>query len=187
MKALSDELRVRILAFLCENTAGPREIADSLGEKVTTVRYHVDELRKGGWIGDDPTILGRGGHYRAIRNMVIPPAAWDRLPEQAKHKLAVHILRHLYADVGASVEGGVFRESGVHLSLTPMVIDHRGQREVQRMLERTLADLTAIQRESDRRRTRGPENLTSLTVALFGFESMRDAAAGSRASATMRL
>lgn len=190
MKALSDELRVRIYAYLCDHAAGVAEIAAAVGEGPSTVRHHIDQLRAGGWIADDPSVPGKGGHYRAIRSMVIPASAWDRLPEAAKHKLAIHILRHLYADAGASIEAGYFLRPGIHLSLTPMVVDAQGKADVRRVLERALEELLGIQGESDRRlqaaRT-GDGGATSLSVALLGFESLRDPAAGARAQATMRL
>lgn len=190
MKALSDELRVRIYAYLCDRAAGPREIATALGERHSTVRYHVDQLRAGGWIGDDPSVPGRGGHYRAIRGMVISPGAWDRLPEPGRHKLAIHLLRGLYADAGASIESGSFLRSGAHLSLTPMVVDSQGKEDVERVLEEALRELAGIQRESDDRREAAGGSFRdgiSLTAGLMGFESARDPGEGARAPATMRL
>ena len=190
MKALSNELRVRIYAYLCEHTAGPREVAEALGENPNSVRYHVDQLRDGGWIADDPLVPGKGGHYRAIRSMVISPAAWDRLPEAAKHKLAIHLMRDLYADACASMEAGYFLRPGIYLSMTPMVVDAQGKDDTRRVLERALTELIDVQVESDRRMEAagtGDASATSLTVALIGFESLRDPAVGTRAAETMRL
>ncbi len=191
MRVLSDELRVRIYAYLCDHTAGPSKISDALGENKNSVRHHIDRLREGGWIGDDPSVTGRGAHYRAIRSMVIPPGAWDRLPAPAKHKVAVHMLRHLYADAGASLAAGRFIKPGIYMSLSPMVVDAQGQEDVKRILENALSELAGVQVESDHRRRLGGGSHsgadTSLTVGLFGFESVRDPDAGARPSATIRL
>lgn len=190
MKALSDELRVRIFAYLCDHTASVAEIAKVVGANESRVRYHVDELRNGGWIADDPSIPAKGNHYRAIRGMVIQAAAWERLPEAARHKVAVHLLRHLYSDAGASIEAGYLLRPGVHLSLTPMVVDAQAKDDARRVLERALEELQGIQTESDARLTAANTEdsaATSLTVALFGFESLRDPADGARAQETMRL
>jgi DNA-binding transcriptional ArsR family regulator len=192
MKALSDELRVRIYAYLCDHTASIAEIAAALGAPTSNVRYHVTELRNGGWIAHDPSVRGKGKgwYYRAIRSMVIPPSAWERLPEAAKHKLAVHLLRNLYADAGASMEAGRFLRPGIYMSLTPMVVDAQGKEDVRRVLERTLGELLDIQTDSDHRLRgagTGDNGATSLTVGLLGFESLRDPAKGARAQETMRL
>lgn len=190
MEALSDELRVRIFAYLCLNAAGASEIAAALGVSWHAVRYRLEHLRKGGWIADDPSVPGRGDHYRATRAMVIPPGAWDRLPDLARHKIAVRMLSDLYADAGASIAAGRFLRPGIYMSLTPMVVDARGRKDVNRVLERTLTELVGIQAECDQRLQSArsvecPE--TSLTIGLTGFESLRDPAEDARASATMRL
>ncbi|HEU5106328.1 MAG TPA: winged helix-turn-helix domain-containing protein [Solirubrobacterales bacterium] len=190
MKALSDEMRVRIFAYLCDHTASVAELAAYLGAPESNVRYHVDELRNGGWIADDPSVLGKGFHYRAIRGMVIEPAAWERLPEAAKQKIAVHMLRNLYADAGASIAAGYMLRPGIYMSLTPMVLDAQAKGDARRVLERALKELLGIQTESDdRRRKDGADDssATSLTVAMLGFESLRDPAEGARAQETMRL
>jgi DNA-binding transcriptional ArsR family regulator len=190
MRILSDELRVRIYAYLCDHTAGPSEVADVLEVNKNSVRHHIDRLREGGWIGDDPSVPGRGGHYRAIRSMVIPPGAWDRIPEPAKHKVAVHMLRHLYADAGSSLAANRFLRPGVYMSLTPMVVDAQGQRDVKQILEEALRELAGVQVESDHRRAKAGQDAGTeipLTVGMFGFESLRDSDGGARPSATMRL
>lgn len=190
MEALSDELRVRIFAYLCLHTAGSREIAEALGVSESSVRYRLEHLREGGFIGDDSSIRKRGRHFRAIRSMIIPPGAWNRLPGLARHKMAAHMLRHLYADIGASIAAGHFRRAGVHASLTPIVVDEIGSKEVERVFERALRELAVVQKESDDRVEAAgvaANPVTSRTVGLLDFESSRDPAEGDRASATMRL
>ena len=189
MEALSDELRVRIFAYLCLHAAGSKEIAAALMVSESAVRYRLEHLREGGWIGDDPSIRQRGRHYRAIRSMIIPLGAWGRLPDLARHKLAAHMLRHLYADIGAATAVGHSSRPGIHASLTPMVVDEIGSKDVRRVLERALRELAVVQKESDDRVEAGVTaiRLASRTVGLLDFESSRDPAEGDRASATMRL
>src|SRR6476469_561313 len=100
MKALSDEIRVQIFAYLCDHTARMSEVAAALDLPPTVVRHHVRSLRNGGWIAVEHSVPKSGYHYRAIRAMLIPPQAWSRLPELGRHKLAAHMLRDLYSEIG---------------------------------------------------------------------------------------
>lgn len=190
MEALSDELRVRIFAYLCLRAARSKEIAEALGVSLSSVRYRLEHLREGGWIAIDPKVRKRGNYYRANRAMVLPPEAWDRLPSLARHKLAAHMLRHLYADVGASISAGNTDRPDIKASLTPMVVDEIGRREVERVFDRTLRALAVVQKESDDRAEGAggsAEPVASRTFGLLSFESSRDPAEGHRVSASMRL
>jgi DNA-binding transcriptional ArsR family regulator len=189
MKALSDEIRVQIFAYLCDHTARMSEVAAALDLPQNVVRHHVTSLRNGGFIAVDPSVSKSGYHYRAIRAMLIPPNVWTRLPELARHKLAAHMLRDLYSEIGASSEAGFFLRPGLFMSLTPMVVDAQGQRDARHVLEEALKELAGIQRESDARRAaaRTDKSGISMTAGLLGFESLRSPASGARPSATMRL
>ncbi len=190
MKALSDELRVRIYAYLCEHTAGAREVAEALGADNGVVRHHIGTLRDGGWIDIDPTAEGRGNQYRAARGMVIPFGVWERLPEAVQQQVAIRIMRLLYSDAASSMEAGFFLRPGVHASLTPMVVDAQGQRDAKRLLEGTVTGLGEIQDESNSRMKEAGRNNgqgVSLTVGLIGFESLRSPADGLKASQTVTL
>lgn len=190
MKALSDELRVRVYAFLCEQTAGAPEVAEALDADKGMVRHHIGTLRDGGWIDVDPAAEGRANQYRAVRRMVIPANVWERLPEAVQQQVAVRIMRLLYSDAAGSMEAGFFLRRGVHASLTPMVVDTQGQRDTKALLERTVTGLLDVQEESNGRmneagRTDGQG--VSVTVGLVGFESLRSPTEGVRASQTVTL
>ena len=190
MKALADELRVRVYAFLCEQTAGAREVAEALGADNGMVRHHIGVLADGDWIDVDPMADGRAKKYRAVRRMVIPANVWERLPEAVQHQVAVRIMRLLYSDAAGSIEAGFFIRRGVHASLTPMVVDTQGQRDTKALLEGTVTGLLDIQEESNGRMAeagRANGQGVSLTVGLVGFESLRSPSEGIGASQTVRL
>lgn len=188
MRALADELRVRVYAYLCEYEAGAAEVAKALGAPKNSVRYHVAELVQDGLIDADRTT--RGKKYRALRPAVVPTGVWDRMPSSLRRHVAVRMMRRLFADAGESMEAGLFFRPGVHLSLTPMVVDAQGQREVKKLLEATVDGLLAIQAESNTRMEesgRDDSQGVPLTVAVAGYEAQRDPAEGLKASQTVRL
>jgi DNA-binding transcriptional ArsR family regulator len=190
MKMLSDELRVRIFAYLCDHTATADEVAKALSEHPSKVRYHLKELRQGGWIADDPSIPGRGGHFFATRPSILSPSTWERLPEAARHRIAVKLMRLLFEDAAASMEAGYFLRPGAQVSLTPMVLDVQGKEDARRVVERALEELLVVQTQSDLRLEegdRGDAAAGSFTVSCCAFESLRDPSLGARAPATMRL
>jgi DNA-binding transcriptional ArsR family regulator len=190
MKTLSDELRVRIFAYLCDHTASATELARVLSAKLSRVRYHLDELRGGGWIAEDSSVSGKASHYRAVQGMVLPPSVWKRLPQAGRQRIAVRLLRLLYADAGASMAAGRFLDPDAYLSLTPMVVDSQGMEDARQVLEQALERLLGVQEQSDQRRkttSQAESETTSITVALLGFTSTRDPAEGARASSTLHL
>jgi DNA-binding transcriptional ArsR family regulator len=190
MKALSDELRVEIYAYLCEHVAGSKEVSEALGVDRGIARHHMNVLRDGGWIDAAADVPGREVAYRAVRQIVIPAAVWDRLPEAVQQQVAFRMMRALFGDVAESMEAGFFFRPGRHLSVTPMVVDAEGQREVKELLESNVGGLANIQRLSNDRMTaagRSNGQAVSLTVGLIGFESLRDPAEGAKASLTKRL
>lgn len=83
MKALANELRVRIYAYLCEHPAGSPEVAKALGESKNTVRMQVAELAEAGWLEAMPS-PGRTKIYQARRPVMLPADVWDRLPEAVR-------------------------------------------------------------------------------------------------------
>lgn len=189
MDALSDPLRIRVFAVLCEQSASVVEVAGILGERDNNVRHRVRDLEALGWVEPENEDV-RGTKFRAVRRVVLPPGVWDRLPEAARQQVAVTIMRQLYADSRASMEAGLFVRLGAHLTLTPMVVDTQGQRDTKDLLEATLDALTVIQGESAKRMGgggRGNGQATSLTVALAGFESLRTASDAVGAAQSMRL
>lgn len=113
MRALSDEMRVRIWAYLCEHTAGAPEIAKAIGESQNGVRFHVGELASGEWI-EPVASSGRAQKFRARRQSPLPPGIWERLPEDLRQHVGVRLLRIFYTDAKESMEAGSFFRPGVH-------------------------------------------------------------------------
>jgi DNA-binding transcriptional ArsR family regulator len=49
-KALSHEMRARILALIAEGAASPKQVADRLGQDIRSVAYHVRVLQRLGCV-----------------------------------------------------------------------------------------------------------------------------------------
>lgn len=188
MRILSDESRVRIYAHLCEREASRAEIQQALAIPNNKVRYHVLRLEEGGWI-ESRSAEGQTT-YVATRPILLPADAWESLPTPVREHIAAKIWRRLLVDVEESMDAGFFFGDDVHLSLTPMVVDEEGRRQVKEWLESCVEGLISIQQDADARvkkSSRRDRELHSLTVLLTGYEAVRDPADGVRASRTVRL
>jgi DNA-binding transcriptional ArsR family regulator len=188
MRILSDESRVRIYAYLSEREASRAEIQQALAIPNNKVRYHVVRLEDGGWI--ESRFAEGQTKYTATRPVVMPANVWDNLPTPVREHIAARIWKRLLVDVEESMDAGFFFGADVHLSLTPMVVDEAGRRQVKEWLESCVEGLIAIQHEADVRAKKAgsrDRELHSLTVLLTGYEAVRDPAQGIRASRTVRL
>lgn len=188
MRILSDESRVRIYAYLCERDASRAEIQQALAIPNNKVRYHVLRLEEGGWI--ESRFAEGQTKYAATRPILLPADVWEDLPIRVREHIAARIWKRLLVDVEESMDAGFFFGDDVQLSLTPMVVDEEGRRQVKDWLESCVEGLIAIQHDSDVRveeSGKRDRELHSLTVLLTGYEAVRDPADGVRASRTVRL
>src|SRR5215218_1133634 len=81
-KALSHSVRAQALTLLTSRTASPKEIADELDQKLTTVSYHVRVLERLGLIElvEEESIRGSVAHfYRAVEQDVFANPSWASL------------------------------------------------------------------------------------------------------------
>lgn len=82
-KALSHPLRAQALTIFGERTAGPKEIADELAEKLPNVSYHVRVLEELGLIElvEEETVRGSIAHfYKVVEQDVDSYPVWKWTP-----------------------------------------------------------------------------------------------------------
>jgi DNA-binding transcriptional ArsR family regulator len=193
MHALSKQLRVEILAILCERVASPKELSAELDEGLSQVSYHIQILRKCRLIELDHKAQRRGAiehFYRAAAPTLVPRGAWNNLPPAMREKvISPDILREFFADASASIRTGIFDRPPSELSHTPLILDRDGCEELERLCEGFLDSLTKLQAKVDKRLAKeGTEatDATSATVFLATFPSTRGLKEGKKASARRR-
>lgn len=193
MKALSKQLRAECLAIFCERVASPKELAEELGQGLSQVSYHVQILRKCRLIIEDHKVPRRGAvehFYRAATPSLVPPDTWDNLPPAVRMKvISMNILQEFFEDTAASIEGGIFEELPGELSLTPLVLDASGVKELRRLSGDFLESVLEIQANiNERLRKEGTKatDAVSATVFLASFLSARSLKEAKKASARRR-
>jgi DNA-binding transcriptional ArsR family regulator len=81
VRALADPLRLRIVEALIEDARSPKQVADLLGRKPTSLYHHVRVLEAAGLIRQTGTQRKRGtveGYYRAVyRELRVDPALFS--------------------------------------------------------------------------------------------------------------
>jgi DNA-binding transcriptional ArsR family regulator len=175
-KALSHPMRARILMILNERVASPNEIADTIGERLPNVSYHVRALLELGTIELVDTAQRRGAiehYYRAIVRPFFSDKDWKRLPRSGRQAISDSILQILWDDVSESIKAGAFEaRADRHLTHSRMALDDEGWAEMTKLLNGVLGDVEKIEAAS-RNRLRKAGNGAGIptTFALMHFES----------------
>ncbi len=194
MQALSNRVRVRVLAIFCERVASPKEISEELNEELGQVCYHVTVLRECHLIVADHKIPVRGAvehFYRATAPTLIPPDAWDNLPPGMRKSVSVNLLQEFFNDASASMKADVFDGPPGELSWTPLILDTLGVEEFGKLSRDFLASILELQADASKRLPKKKKgnaamDAVSATVFLASFLSARSPEDGKKASATKR-
>lgn len=192
MKALSNEVRVKVFAIFCERIASPKEVSEELDEGLSQVSYHVSVLRECRLIVLDHKTPRRGAvehFYRATVPTLIPPDAWEGLPPPIRKMVSLGILQEFFEDAYASVDAGVFDSPPGELSWTPLVLDALGVEEFGQLSRDFLEAVLALQTKANKRLPKGKgkaADATAATVFLASFLSARNPKEGMKAFGTKR-
>jgi DNA-binding transcriptional ArsR family regulator len=174
-KALKHPLRVEILAILDNRTASPTELAEDLNNRLSTVAYHVKQLKKFKCIELVRTRPVRGAtehFYRAIRRPYFHDADWQLLPLSARQGISGSIVQMIFGDAAASFDAGVFdANDDRHLSRTPLMLDRQAWIEMNQMLNETVERALDLQAEAAERMVKSGEPGISARMALLGFQT----------------
>lgn len=158
-KAFAHPLRVQILIILNEKVASPNLLSQELDQSLNLVAYHVRVLEKYDCIELVDTKQRRGAtehFYRATRRQFLTDSEWARMPENLRPGLAGAMLKSVFEDLEAASNSGTLDEvDDLHLSRTPMVVDHQGWTDVSDLLRQTLDRVLEIQAEASQRISEG--------------------------------
>src|SRR3954447_9506977 len=171
-KALAHPLRARILQRLGERVASPADLAVELGAPLGVVSYHVRMLRDYECVELLRTEPRRGAlqhFYRATARPHLDEQQWRTLPPGLRRELAGETLMQVIDDLGEAADAGMLDDPEPMVTRTPLQLDERGWRKLNRLLARTHEQALAIASESSARRTdeRATGFATELAVLHF--------------------
>ena len=166
-KALAHPLRARILQRLGERVASPGDLAVELGAPLGVVSYHVRMLRDYECVELVRTEPRRGAlqhFYRATARPNLDESQWRTLPSGLRRELTGETIQSLVNDLAQAADGGKLEDPEVVLTRTPLELDERGWRKLNKLLARTHEQALAIAAESSARRNEGTSD------GVFGTE-----------------
>jgi DNA-binding transcriptional ArsR family regulator len=169
-KALAHPLRARILQRLGERVASPGELAVELGAPLGVVSYHVRMLREYDCVELVRTEPRRGAlqhYYKATARAVLDAEQRRSLPAALRGELSGETLQGLVDDLGAAAEAGALADPETVVMRTPLELDERGWRKLNRLLARTHEQALQIAEESA---GRGAEGRFAAELGLLHFK-----------------
>src|SRR5918998_4509023 len=150
-KALAHPLRARILQRLGERVASPGDLATELGAPLGVVSYHVRMLRDYDCVELVRTEPRRGAlqhFYRATARPNLDDEQWRTLPSGLRGELTGETLNALVTDLAGAADAGALQDPEVVLQRTPLELDERGFKKLNKLLAKTHDQALAIAAES---------------------------------------
>ncbi len=167
-KALAHPLRARILQRLGERIASPGDLAVELDAPLGVVSYHVRMLRDYDCVELVRTEPRRGAlqhFYRATARPNFEEQQWRTLPSGLRGELSGETIQTVIDDLAAAADAGMLEDPELVLTRTPLELDERGRKKLNKLLARTVEQALAIASESA---SRGDEKFaTELAVLHF--------------------
>src|SRR3954463_10564259 len=140
-KALAHPLRARILQRLGERVASPGDLAVELGAPLGVVSYHVRMLRDYDCVELVRTEPVRGAlqhFYKATARPNLDEAQWRTLPTTLRGELIGETIQGLVGDLAEAADAGKLEDPALVLTRTPLELDARGYRKLNKLLAKTL-------------------------------------------------
>src|SRR4051794_13886268 len=172
-KALAHPLRARILQRLGERVASPGDLAVELGAPLGVVSYHVRMLRDYDCVELVRTEPRRGAlqhFYKATARPNLDDSQWRTLPSQLRRELAGETIQALVGDLAASSDAGTLEDPETIMTRTPLELDERAWKKLNRLLARTHDQALAIAAESSARRGDGAADVFPTELGVLHFK-----------------
>jgi DNA-binding transcriptional ArsR family regulator len=150
-KALAHPLRARILQRLGERVSSPGDLAVELGAPLGVISYHVRMLREYECVELVRTEPRRGAlqhFYRAIARPNLDEGQWRTLPSSLRGELSGETLQEIVSDLGAAADGGQLDDPELVLTRTPLELDEKAFKKLNKLLAKTQEQALAIAAES---------------------------------------
>jgi DNA-binding transcriptional ArsR family regulator len=175
-KALAHPLRVRILTELHKGISSPNQLSQELGEPLGNVSYHVKTLLEFDCVELVKTEPRRGAvehFYRATERAFFNDNDWAKIPASARKGITGVILESVGEDATAALTAGTIeKRTDSHITRTPLSLDEKGWKELNKLLNETLERANEIQDEATNRlaKEKGAESIPT-KLALLAFET----------------
>jgi DNA-binding transcriptional ArsR family regulator len=179
-KALAHPLRARILQRLGERVASPGDLAVELGAPLGVVSYHVRMLRDYDCVELVRTEPRRGAlqhFYRATARPNFDEDQWRTLPSGLRRELSGETIQDLVSDLAQAADAGMLEDPEIIVTRTPLELDERGWKKLNKLLSKTLEQALAIASESAARGAEGTAVFPT-ELALLHFKRALPAAKG---------
>jgi DNA-binding transcriptional ArsR family regulator len=172
-KALAHPLRVRILSSLHKGISSPNQLAQELGEPLGNVSYHVKTLLEYDCVELVKTEPRRGAvehFYRATDRAFLSDSDWAKIPASARKGISGSILESIgQSATDAMAEGTIESRKDSHLSDTPLVLDGKGWKDLNKVLADAVKRAAEIQKEATGRLGKDGDGF-STKLAIMHFE-----------------
>ena len=172
-KALAHPLRARILQRLGERVASPGDLAVELGAPLGVVSYHVRMLRDYDCVELVRTEPRRGAlqhFYRAIARPTLDEDQWRTLPSGLRGELAGETIQELVTDLAAAADAGALEDPEIVLTRTPLELDEKAWKKLNKLLAKTHEQALAIAEESAARHNEGDTSVFPTELAVLHFK-----------------
>lgn len=190
LKALTHPHRVQAVHAFAEprgRVASPSEIAEEIGVPVDRLGYHVRALVEAGWLElvDERDKRGLVEHlYRVVEHPFYDDGAWRELSADERQVVTEHIVASIMADLATAAAAGTLDSRlDRHVSRSPIVIDDRGWRELETMMNELLEHAQQAAAATANRVASGEtpgDELVSARLAMLLFEGAPERRAGRR-------
>src|SRR3954447_4539113 len=172
-KALAHPLRARILQRLGERVASPGDLATELGAPLRVVTCHARRLRDSDCVELVRTEPRRGAlqhFYRATARPNLDEEQWRTLPAGLRKELSGETLQVLVDDLAAASDGGRLEDPELIVDRTPLELDERAFKKLNKLLARTHEQALAIAAESAGRAESAPDGVFATELAILHFK-----------------
>lgn len=154
-KALAHPLRVRILSSLHKGISSPNQLAQELNEPLGNVSYHVKTLLEYDCVELVKTEPRRGAvehFYRATDRAFLSDSDWAKIPASARKGISGSLIESIgQSTTDALAAGTIEGRSDSHISDSPLTLDEKGWKDLNKVLAEAVKKGAEIQKEASKR------------------------------------
>lgn len=173
-RALNHPLRTEIIAILSDTSASPSEMAEMLGEELSSVSYHTKQLLELDCIEVVDREQVRGAlktRYRATTKMLLDNPDWERLGQAVRTGISINAMNEVTRRAADAMEAGTFdRRTDRTLITMKLDVDEPAWEEVNAALRTAYERIGEIEVAAAQRKAEGAKTFR-MTASLLGYQS----------------